>query len=145
MALSHHRRRDGQVGDAMTAVRFAGVALGAYDVSFDGQSGALAGVRAWVEEDGAVVRRLPDSAVSAVEWVVGAVRGQEHPREIYLVVEGAGFRFIVPVTSGERSAARTFAGLVSQAGAQPRSAARELRAGPGFARSSLRRPDYTHS
>lgn len=129
----------------MTAVRFAGVALGAYDVSFDGQSGPLEGVRSWVEEDGAVVRRLPDGAIAAVSWLVDTVRAQEHHREIYLVVEGSGFRFVVPVEVRERSAAREFAALVSRAGAQPRVAARELRAGPGFARSALRRPEYTRS
>jgi hypothetical protein len=118
----------------MTAERFAGVALGAHVISFEGQSGALPGVRAYVEEDGEVVRRVTSAGPASLSRLLDVLRGQEHPREVFLIIEGRGFQFIVPCDPAQRLPAREFAAAVNAAGARPASEPVRRPAGPGFAR-----------
>jgi hypothetical protein len=127
----------------MTAERFAGVALGAHVISFEGQSGALPGVRAYVEEDGEVVRRVTSAGPATLGRLLDLLRGQEHPREVFLIIEGRGFQFIVPCEPAQRLRAREFAGAVSAAGSRTPTVALRRPAGPGFAREVIRRPELS--
>jgi hypothetical protein len=127
----------------MTAERFAGVALGAHVISFEGQSGPLPGVRAYVEEDGEVVRRVSPTSPAGFGRLLDVLRGQDHPREVFLIIDGRGFQFIVPCDPEERLRAREFAAAVCAAGDRPAGGPERRPAGPGFAREVLRRPELS--
>ena len=116
---------------------FAGVALSDTRISFEGQSAAVRGARAHVEEDGEVVRRESLSRVLPGR-LRDVLRGPDHPRELFLLVEGPTFHFVVPCDPTWRAEARAFASAVCVAGA--RSADEPVRRGPGpgFPRAALR-------
>jgi hypothetical protein len=120
----------------MAAQRFAGVALSDTRISFDGQSVPVRGARAYVEEDGEVVRRESLSRVLP-GLLRDVLRGPDHPRELFLLVEGPGFHFVVPCDPTERAEARAFASAICVAGSRPKGAPVERGAGPGFPRSAL--------
>ena len=120
----------------MAALWFAGVALSDTRISFEGQSVPVAGARAYVEEDGDVVRRdSPGRLLWHGMWQ--ALRGRTRPRELFLIVEGPGFQFVVPCVPTQLSRARSFATAISTAGARPADAPIRREAGPGFPRSTL--------
>lgn len=124
----------------MAALWFAGVALSDTRISFEGQSVPVLGARAYVEEDGEVVRR--DSPGRAL-WhgLRSVLRGPDAPREVFLLVDGPGFQFVVPCRPDQLARARTFAVAVCTAGARPADAPIRRGAGPGFPRSAIARPD----
>ena len=120
----------------MAAMRFAGVSLSDSRISFDGQSVPVRGARAYVEEDGEVVRRETLSRVlPGLIWDV--LRGPDHPRELFLLVEGPSFHFVVPCDPALRAEARTFAAAICSAGARPNGLPTVHGAGPGFPRAEL--------
>ncbi len=124
----------------MSALWFAGVSLSDVRISFQGQSALVAGARAYVEEDGDVVHR--DGPGSAL-WrgLRAALAGRSAPRELFLIVEGRDFQFVVPCAPQQAARARTFAAAICAAGARPADAPIRRGAGPGFpARPSPRRP-----
>ena len=117
-------------------MRFAGVALNDSWLSFDGQSVPVRAARAWVEEDGEVVRR--ESLARVLPGMVREVlRGPRAPRELFLLVEGPTFHFVVPCDPGLRTEAREFASAICVAGARPVDAPAVRGAGPGFPRVAL--------
>lgn len=129
----------------MAAQRFAGVALSDTRISFDGHSVPVRGARAYVEEDGEVVRRESLGRVLPGR-LRDVLRGPDHARELFLFIEGPGFQFVVPCDPTQRAEARTFASAVCVAGSRPEGAPVEHGAGPGFPRSALseartRRPE----
>jgi hypothetical protein len=121
----------------MAALWFAGVALSDRRISFEGQSVPTKGARAYVEEDGDVVHR--DSLARVVPpRLLSVLRGRIRPRELYLLVEGPTFHFVVPCDPSQRERARTFAANICAAGARPADAPIRRTAGPGFPREALR-------
>jgi hypothetical protein len=130
----------------MAALRFAGVSLSDSRISFDGQSAPVHGARAYVEEDGEVVRR--ETLASVLPGLIRDVlRGPDHPRELFLLVEGPSFHFVVPCEPSLRAEAREFASAICVAGARPAGAPLVRGAGPGFPRTALGNPaheDITH-
>ncbi len=120
----------------MAALWFAGVALSDTRISFEGQSVPVRGARAYVEEDGDVVRRG-----SMARTVLHVLRGPVPPREVFLFVEGPGFQFVVPCDPAQVSRARSFAATISAAGSRPADAPIRRGAGPGFPRGAIRRPE----
>jgi hypothetical protein len=124
----------------MAALWFAGVALSDRRISFEGQSVPTKGARAYVEEDGDVIRR--DSLARLLPGrLVAVLRGLERQREVFLFVEGPTFHFVVPCDPRQRERARTFAVAICTAGSRPADAPIRRTAGPGFPRAALRRPD----
>jgi hypothetical protein len=121
---------------SVSALWFAGVALSDTRISFEGQSVPVAGARAYVEEDGDVVRR---DSPGRLLWhgVLLALRGRMAPRELFLIVEGPGFQFVVPCDPSQAARARSYASAVCSAGARPADAPIRREAGPGFPRSTL--------
>lgn len=120
----------------MSALRFAGVSLSDTRISFEGQSVPVRGARAYVEEDGEVVRR--ESLTHVLPGLIRDVlRGPELPRDLFLLVEGPTFNFVVPCDPALRSEARAFASAVCVAGARPADAPVVRSAGPGFPRQAL--------
>ncbi len=103
----------------MAATWFAGVALSDTRISFEGQSVPVRGARAYVEEDGEVVRRESLSRVLPGR-LRDVLRGPDHPRELFLFVEGPSFHFVVPCHPSWRAEARSFASAVCVAGPGPR-------------------------
>jgi hypothetical protein len=124
----------------MAATWFAGVALSDTRISFEGQSVAVRGARAYVEEDGEVVRRESLSRVLPGR-LRDVLRGPDHPRELFLFVEGPSFHFVVPCHPSWRAEARSFASAVCVAGSRTPDAPVRRSAGPGFPRSALRSVD----
>jgi hypothetical protein len=126
----------------MTALWFAGVALSDIRISFDGQSVPVRGARAYVEEDGEVVRR--DSLTRVLPGRLRDVlRGPDHPRELFLLVEGPTFHFVVPCDPELRAEARSFASAICAAGSRPSGAPVRRGAGPGFPRAVLRQDELS--
>jgi hypothetical protein len=121
----------------MAAMWFAGVALSDTRISFEGQSVPVRGVRAYVEEDGEVVRRESLSRVLPGR-LLDVLRGPDHPRELFLLVEGPTFHFVVPCHPTWRAEARAFASAICVAGARASDPAQGRGAGPGFPRAALR-------
>jgi hypothetical protein len=122
----------------VSALWFAGVALSDTRISFEGQSVPVSGARAYVEEDGDVVRRdSPGRLLWRGMWQ--ALRGRGGPRELFLIVEGPGFQFVVPCDPAQAARARSYASAVSAAGARPADAPIRRGAGPGFPRSAIAR------
>jgi hypothetical protein len=123
----------------VAALWFAGVALSDARISFEGQSVPAQGARAHVEEDGEVVRR--DSPGLAL-WhgLRQVLRGPDPPREVFLLIDGPGFQFVVPCPPDQVTRARSFAAAVCAAGARPADAPIRRGAGPGFPRSAITRP-----
>jgi hypothetical protein len=120
----------------MAAMRFAGVGLSDTRISFDGQSVPVRGARAYVEEDGEVVRR--ESMARVLPGLIRDVlRGPDHQRELFLLVEGPTFHFVVPCDPAQRAEARAFASAICVAGARPPGGPALRGAGPGFPRSAL--------
>ena len=125
----------------MAALRFAGVALSDSRISFDGQSVPVLGARAYVEEDGEVVRR--ETLTRVLPGLIRDVlRGPDHPHELFLLVEGPTFHFVVPCEPALRSEARAFAAAICVAGARPQGAPGVHGAGPGFPRAALGTPAH---
>jgi hypothetical protein len=121
----------------MAALRFAGVTLSDTRISFEGQSVPVRAARAYVEEDGEVVRR--ESLGRVLPGLIRDVlRGPDHPRELFLLIEGPTFHFVVPCDPAFRSEARAFASAVCVAGARPADAPVRHMAGPGFPRAALK-------
>ena len=116
---------------------FAGVALSDTRISFDGQSVPVRGARAYVEEDGEVVRRESLSRVLPGR-LRDVLRGPDHPRELFLLVEGPTFHFVVPCQPTWRAEARAFASAICVAGARVSDPPVPRGAGPGFPRAALR-------
>jgi hypothetical protein len=121
----------------MAAIWFAGVALSDTRLSFEGQSVPVRGARAYVEEDGEVVRRESLSRVLPGR-LRDVLRGPDHPRELFLLVEGPSFHFVVPCQPAWRAEARAFASAICVAGARASEAPVRRGAGPGFPRAALR-------
>ena len=121
----------------MAALWFAGVALSDTRISFEGQSVPVRGARAYVEEDGEVVRRESLSRVLPGR-LRDVLRGPDHPRELFLLVEGPGFHFVVrasrPAGRGPRLRLRDLRRR-RPPGGRPGGAGR----GPGFPRAALTR------
>jgi hypothetical protein len=123
----------------MAALRFAGVSLSDTRISFDGQSVPVRGARAYVEEDGEVVRR--DSLTRVLPGLIlDVLRGPDVPRELFLLVEGPSFHFVVPCDPALRAQARAFASAICVAGARPAGSPVVRGAGPGFPRAALGAP-----
>ena len=121
----------------MAALRFAGVSLSDTRISFEGQSVPVRGARAYVEEDGEVVRR--ESLVRALPGLIRDVLGgPDLPDELFLLVEGPTFHFVVPCDPRLRSQARAFAAAICVAGTRPAGAPAVRGAGPGFPRAALK-------
>jgi hypothetical protein len=120
----------------MAAQWFAGVALSDTRVSFDGQSVPVRGARAYVEEDGEVVRRESLGRVLPGR-LRDVLRGPDHARELFLFIEGPEFQFVVPCEPTQRAEARAFASAICVAGSRPEGAPVERSAGPGFPRSAI--------
>jgi hypothetical protein len=121
----------------MAALWFAGVALSDTRISFDGQSVPVQGARAYVEEDGEVVRR--DSLARVLPGrLKDVLRGPDQTRELFLLVDGPDFQFVVPCDPADRAGARAFASAICVAGSRPVGAPARRTAGPGFPRAVLR-------
>ena len=120
----------------MAALWFAGVALSDTRISFEGQSVPVLGARAYVEQDGEVVQR--DSPGRAL-WhgFLQVLGGPRAPREVFLLIDGPGFQFVVPCVPTQLSRARSFATAISTAGARPADAPIRRGAGPGFPRAAI--------
>ena len=69
-----------------------------------------------------------------------APAGRTRPREVFLLVDGPGFQFVVPCRPDQLARARSFAAAVCAAGARPADAPIRRGAGPGFPRSAIARP-----
>jgi hypothetical protein len=120
----------------VSALWFAGVALSDVRISFEGQSAPVGGARAYVEQDGDVVHR--DSPAGAlVRGLRAALGGRAAARELFLIVDGPGFQFVVPCAPHQAARARTFAAAICAAGSRPADAPIRRGAGPGFPRSAI--------
>jgi hypothetical protein len=120
----------------VSALWFAGVSLSDVRISFQGQSAPVAGARAYVEQDGDVVQR-ESPARALVRGLRGAFGGRVAARELFLIVDGPGFQFVVPCEPQQAARARTFAAAICAAGARPADAPIRRGAGPGFPRSAI--------
>lgn len=120
----------------MAALWFAGVALSDTRISFEGQSVPVRGARAYVEQDGDVVQR--DSPGRAL-WhgFLQVLGGPGSPREVFLLIDGPDFQFVVPCVPTQLSRARSFATAICAAGARPADAPIRRGAGPGFPRATI--------
>jgi hypothetical protein len=120
----------------VSALWFAGVSLSDVRISFQGQSVPVAGARAYVEQDGDVVHR-ESPARALARGLRAALIGRPAARELFLIVDGPGFQFVVPCEPQQVARARTFAAAICAAGARPADAPIRRGAGPGFPRSVI--------
>ncbi len=63
--------------------------------------------------------------------------GRDAPREVFLLIDGPGFQFVVPCVPTQLSRARSFATAICTAGARPADAPIRRGAGPGFPRAAI--------
>jgi hypothetical protein len=120
----------------VAALWFAGVALSDTRISFEGQSVPVRGARAYVEQDGDVVQR--DSPARAL-WhgFLQVLGGPGSPREVFLLIDGPDFQFVVPCVPTQLARARSFATAICAAGSRPADAPIRRGAGPGFPRATI--------
>jgi hypothetical protein len=100
---------------------FAGVTIDDNSISAPGQAGGLlAGARATVDTVGQLSRRITATRLILTGPLALAWRKKRDERELYLLVEGAGWAISVPVDPKKGQEARAFAARInSLASAQP--------------------------
>ena len=102
---------------------FAGMALGADTISLDGETRSLAGVTATLDVSGNINRRITATRLVATGVLALAWRKAQDDRELWLLVDGPDFQWVMRIAAKGEAAARAYAARINTAARGSRPAA----------------------
>ncbi|GEL19345.1 hypothetical protein [Pseudonocardia asaccharolytica] len=94
----------------------AGVVLDGDEVVWNGERRPVAGVSAVVDTAGNINRRVTATRLVAVGVFALALKKKQDDREVFLLVDGPEFQWVVDVPPAKLAAARSFAARLTTAG-----------------------------
>lgn len=101
----------------LSNAKFGGVVVDGSTITYKGERHPIAGTRATVDSAGAIDKRVTATRLLLTGPFAFGLRKKKDTRELYLLVEGPGFAWVVEVNPKLGKQARQFAATVNQAGA----------------------------